>query len=122
VTANVQVSYRDNAGRIFVIGGENFDEFYANSVDLIGDTAARQLTEDFQLLVNPEAAPAVAAAGPVRANAAAPARAAAAPVPGAPTCEHGARTHRTGVGSKGPWSAWFCPQPKGAAQCEAIWG
>lgn len=38
-----------------------------------------------------------------------------------PSCSHGPRTARSGSGAKGPWRAWFCPQPKGAPQCEAIW-
>lgn len=41
-----------------------------------------------------------------------------------PTCVHGARIHRSGVGKNGkPWSAWFCPTPKGTAdQCDPEWG
>jgi hypothetical protein len=38
-----------------------------------------------------------------------------------PQCAHGPRTARSGSGAKGPWAAWFCPQPKGTAQCDAIW-
>lgn len=38
-------------------------------------------------------------------------------------CKHGNRTLRNGTGSNGrPWSAAFCPTPKGTAdQCEAVW-
>lgn len=40
----------------------------------------------------------------------------------APQCPHGTRVHRTGVGAKGPWSAYFCPTPKGTpGQCEPQW-
>lgn len=38
-----------------------------------------------------------------------------------PSCAHGARTARSGSSGKGPWKAWFCSQPKGAQQCDAIW-
>lgn len=31
---------------------------------------------------------------------------------GVPTCSHGTRVHRTGVGKNGPWTAWFCPTDK----------
>jgi hypothetical protein len=52
----------------------------------------------------------------------APAAPAASGVP-TPTCAHGQRTHRSGSSAKGPWSAWFCPTPKGTAdQCEPVWG
>lgn len=37
----------------------------------------------------------------------------------APTCPHGTRVFRTGVGQRGPWSAYFCPAPKGdPSQCK----
>lgn len=46
-----------------------------------------------------------------------------APVAQGPTCAHGARVHKTGVGAKGPWSAWMCPTPKGTPnQCPPAWG
>lgn len=55
----------------------------------------------------PAAAPAAVAPAP------------AAPAPGAHMCRHGAMTHRTGTSAKGPWTGYFCPQPKGAPdQCE----
>ncbi|WP_424217454.1 hypothetical protein ACN20G_30030 (plasmid) [Streptomyces sp. BI20] len=56
---------------------------------------------------------------------AAPAGGAMAGLPAAQTagksCQHGARTMRTGTNARGQWTAWFCPQPKGAPdQCKAI--
>lgn len=51
--------------------------------------------------------------------------AAAAPVAAVPTCIHGPRVKRTGVNSSNgrPWTAHFCPQPKGAPDaCEPVWG
>jgi len=70
--------------------------------------------------------PSVQAANPASAAAPEPAPAAAAPpaaaVGGGFTCEHGNRVHRTGQSAKGPWSAWFCPQPKGAPDaCKPVW-
>ncbi len=39
----------------------------------------------------------------------------------APTCQHGAMTHRTGTSARGDWTAYFCPTPKGTpGQCKAI--
>lgn len=40
----------------------------------------------------------------------------------APTCPHGTRQFRQGVGAKGPWSAYFCPTPKNTpGQCQPEW-
>ena len=39
----------------------------------------------------------------------------------APTCTHGNMTYRTGTSAKGPWRAWMCSAPKGAAdKCDPI--
>jgi hypothetical protein len=51
---------------------------------------------------------------------------AAAPAPAvpegqAPTCNHGNMTFRTGTSARGPWKAWMCAAPKGAAdKCDPI--
>lgn len=38
----------------------------------------------------------------------------------ATTCAHGQRVRRQGTSARGAWTAWFCPQPKGAPdQCKA---
>jgi hypothetical protein len=39
----------------------------------------------------------------------------------APTCKHGNMVHRTGTSARGPWRAWMCAAPKGAAdKCDPI--
>ena len=39
----------------------------------------------------------------------------------APTCKHGNMAFRNGTSARGPWKAWMCAAPKGAAdKCEAI--
>ena len=39
----------------------------------------------------------------------------------APTCKHGNMVHRTGTSARGPWRAWMCSAPKGAAdKCDPI--
>jgi hypothetical protein len=39
----------------------------------------------------------------------------------APTCKHGTMAFRNGTSARGPWKAWMCAAPKGAAdKCEAI--
>lgn len=77
--------------------------------------------------VQGDAAPAQAGWGaPAQAGPTAPAPSAPAPqapaAPG-PVCQHGARVFRSGTGKNGkPWSAWFCPTPKGTqGQCEPEW-
>lgn len=61
-------------------------------------------------------------------QAAAPAAAPAAPAPApaageAPTCIHGARVFKSGMGKNGKaWSAWFCPTKQGTpGQCGPEW-
>lgn len=121
---NIWVSYRHPDGRTFTIGGNTPDAFFDNAAGMLGDgQAAQRLAEDFQVLANPSVAPAVAAAAPLRTPSPAPAANTPPPAPGAPTCIHGARTFRSSKpGASKQWTAWFCPQPKGADQCEAIWG
>lgn len=125
MTANIQLSAKHPDGRIFVIGGDNFDEFFANAVAFFPAEQAERVVEEFQFLLDPSAAPAVEAAAPLRTGAPAAAPTAAASAPGAPMCDHGPRTFRTGKSAKGNWSAWFCAAPQStpkAQQCEPLWG
>lgn len=37
-------------------------------------------------------------------------------------CRHGQMVWKEGTSAKGPWKAWMCAAPKGAAdKCDAIW-
>lgn len=46
----------------------------------------------------------------------------AAPAVQAPTCPHGTRLFKRGVGAKGAWAAYFCPAPKGdPSACAPDW-
>ena len=39
----------------------------------------------------------------------------------APTCKHGTMVFRAGTSARGPWRAWMCSAPKGAAdKCDPI--
>jgi hypothetical protein len=39
-----------------------------------------------------------------------------------PTCPHGPRTFKSGVGAKGPWAAYFCAAAKGTpGACDPQW-
>ena len=44
------------------------------------------------------------------------------PTTGTPTCQHGQRTHKSGVSSKTgrPYSMWVCPLPQGPEQCKPV--
>lgn len=39
----------------------------------------------------------------------------------APVCAHGPRNPVSKVGAKGPWKAWMCNAPQGAAKCDPQW-
>lgn len=42
--------------------------------------------------------------------------------PPAPSCRHGQMTFRSGNKNGKPWTAYFCPTPKGTPdQCEPVW-
>lgn len=122
MTANFQISGKAADDRIFVIGGENYSEFAGNLQDIFGPQADRVL-EDFQFLVDPASAQAVATAAPLRDNGPAQPQQPAPPAPGAPTCDHGARKFVTSKpGAAKQWQAWMCPTAQGAAdKCQPVW-
>ena len=122
MTANFQISGKAPDGRIYVVGGDNYEEFSGNLLAIFGPEMADRVAEDFQFLVDPPSAPAVANAGSLRGDAPSPAQSSAgAPAPGAQTCNHGARVYKSGTSAKGQWAAWFCPAPTGPGQCKAVW-
>lgn len=124
MTANFQISGKADDGRIYVVGGENFAEFSGNLQDLFGPQAERVI-EDFQFLVDPPTAPAVANASNLRGGAPSPAPSSGGnPAPGAPTCEgHGQprefKSSKPGAAKQ--WSAWFCRVPKESGGCAPLW-
>lgn len=125
MTNKIQVSANDR-GRIFVIGGENPDEFYDNLAGTLGTVEkANRVLEDFQVIVDPSVAPAVAAAAPVRPGGyGGGAPAAAASAPGAPSCDHGPRQFKAAFTSKAGKempSSWQCQSRDRASQCKAQW-
>lgn len=123
MTANIQVSYRDQHGRIFVIGGSTPEEFELAVQGMLGNEKVGQVFDDFQLIADPPVAEAVANAASLRTGNG-PA-AAAASVPGAPLCDHGmprvykeAFTSRAGRAMP---SSWQCNNPDRNNQCKAKW-
>lgn len=110
-------SYSQGQKVSFFAGGDTPQEVLSHFGEVFGtatDQAIARLTE--VLATDPTAAAIgnLQAAGMVGNNTAAD--------PNAPLCNHGARTKVTGKSAKGPWSAWMCPQPKGAPdKCDPIW-
>lgn len=146
MTANVQISTKRPTGEIYVIGGENYDDFYTNMLALYGGSVehVNLIVGDMQESLMPTAQDATPAATnvvqvafpqaePVQQQAPAPAapvafrRPQGGPPPGqvAPVCEHGyAREWKTGGGGntgKKAWSAWFCPLRKEEGACAPQW-
>jgi hypothetical protein len=123
MTANIQVSYRDQHGRIFVIGGNDPDSFFDNLAGVFGTgDQAKRVFEDFQLIVDPPVAAAVNNAASLRTGSApAPAVASA---PGAPSCAHGPRKYKesfTSKAGKDMPSSWQCQSRDRNDQCKAQW-
>lgn len=129
MTANIQLSYRDQHGRIFVVGGDTPAEFEANVVGMLGgnDAAVQRVFEDFQILADPPVQQAVANAAPVRAGGftgGTPAPQAGPPAPGAPSCQHGPRAYKEAFTSKAGRampSSWQCQSRDRNDQCKAQW-
>jgi hypothetical protein len=124
MTNKIQVSANDR-GRIFVIGGENADEFFDNAAGVLRDgSKAERLIEDFQILIDPQVGQAVANAAPVRPGGGYSPAPAAASAPGAPSCDHGPRSFKgafTSKAGKEMPSSWQCQSRDRASQCKAVW-
>lgn len=139
MTANIQLSGKANNGIIFVVGGDTFDDFFANLVaTLDGDAGLADSTvkEAARLIVPAsaggdggsvqQAAANIAAAFPQATPApqAAPRQAPTGAPPGqqAPLCDHGyARVYKSGVSKAGkPYKMWSCPADR-SEQCEPQW-
>lgn len=135
MTANestlVQSNFKDFNGSLHNVYG-NDEASYDRGLSILEDRIARLTAMGQQF----QAAGAVAAVIPLAPTQPAPVQAtppatdwgtpAPTPAPSfqaatVPSCQHGPRTPRGGVGAKGPWKAWFCSAPKGAGQCDAMW-
>jgi hypothetical protein len=121
------VLYGDNpVDAVALIQGATSQNLYAEAV------AASQLLQGSYLAVQngtpaaaapPQGAPNYGAPAGVPPTASAPGPSATAPPADALFCPHGQRTKRSGTSARGPWTAHFCPLPKGnPSQCDAIWG
>ena len=120
-----QVSSKLVDGRIFVIGGDTYDDFKRNLESALGTVDAEGLLttmassivgapSDIQQAV---ANLAPLGVSPVESQTFTPSTA-----PVGRNCKHGPMTKRTGTGAKGPWKAFMCPSPKGTPdQCEPQW-
>jgi hypothetical protein len=131
-STKVQVNLKANDALINVYGVDSADlgaglEAVQDNIGAIADTdallkarfAAQPLsTAGYQTAAQQ---PAQTAAMPAAVPTGQPATAAG-PAGVAPSCVHGQRTYVSGNGAKGPWRAYMCPQPKGAAdKCSPDW-
>jgi hypothetical protein len=117
-----QVSSKLPDGRIFVIGGDTFENFAKNVGAIMGAVPAEELlsTMASSLEGSSAATAAPSAPTPTVPNGFSPAP--SAPASSGKVCKHGEMTKRTGSGPKGPWKAFMCPSPKGTPdQCEPVW-
>lgn len=120
-----QVSSKLPDGRIFVIGGDTFEEFKANLDSALGNVDAEGLltTMATSLVGAPTSIEAaVANLAPLGVTPAPAKTFTPSTAPVGRACKHGAMQARTGAGAKGPWKAYMCPSPKGTPdQCEPQW-
>jgi len=120
-----QVSSKLPDGRIFVIGGDTFDDFKRNLESALGNVDAEGLltTMAGSIVGAPTSiAQAVANLAPLGASPVEPQTFTPSTAPVGRSCKHGPMTKRTGTGSKGPWKAFMCPSPKGTPdQCDPQW-
>ena len=123
------------ADALRTIQGYSMDEYRAARDELIDDLAKD--LEAVQLAKAVSVAAPIAQGGPAVAETPfyappvteAPAWGDPTPTPSAaftqatvPSCQHGAKVAKSGVGAKGPWKAWMCPSPKGdPSQCTPQW-
>ena len=112
-----QVSSKLPDGRIFVIGGDTFENFAKNIGAVLGAVPAEELLSTMATSLEGTPTTSVSSTAPAGFT----------PVSSAPAstgkvCKHGEMSKRTGSGPKGPWKAFMCPSPKGTPdQCEPIW-
>lgn len=118
-----QVSSKLPDGRIFVIGGDTFENFSKNVGAIMGAVPAEELLATMASSLEGSSAASVAPTqtpAPTVPNGFSPAP--SAPASNGKVCKHGEMTKRTGSGPKGPWKAFMCPSPKGTPdQCEPVW-
>ena len=139
MAGNFQVSSKLNDGRIFVVAGENYNEFKTNLESLVGtvdtDVIMNIMTSSLlgSVIPSPTQTKAeyahedamnarIAAAFPGSTIVTpTPPGVANASTPSGRECVHGAMTKREGAGAKGPWKGFMCPTPKGTAdQCPPV--
>ena len=128
MAGNFQVSSKLNDGRIFVVAGENYNEFKVNLGSLLGDIDAETMLTTMAASFVGQSIPAptqthtnvndaISAAFP-GSSIVNPTPPGVASSPAGRECKHGFMTKREGSGAKGPWKAYMCPSPKGTPdQC-----
>lgn len=118
------------ADALRTIQGYSMDEYRAARDELIDDLAkdleavqlAKAIGNAAPLGQGAPVVEAAATAAPASGWGEAPAPSAAFTQATVPSCQHGARTAKSGSSAKGPWKGWMCPAPKGdPTQCQPQW-
>ena len=124
----IQVSGKATNGIIFLVGGDDYDSFYANLLTVNGgDAGATDATlAKLRDLVNVNGQPAVTGQQAVQnVQNAFPQAQPAPPAPHgqqAPSCAHGVREWKAGTSKAGKaYKMWSCPSQDRSTQCEPVW-
>ena len=131
MTANIQISGKAANGIIFVVGGDDYDSFYANLTSVLQSQQAADATVAAAraLIVPPTATQSsppqtIEQAQQVVQNAFPQAQPAPAAPHGqqAPSCAHGVREWKAGTSKAGKaYKMWSCPSQDRSTQCEPVW-
>ena len=120
----LQVSYKTPSGDMINIRANTADELSV-LIEGIGDyshqiAAVAKLVQGAYTLHPLATSPSTPGTTPSTSSAPTPEPTASATV--APTCQHGARKHKSGVSAKTgrPYSMWVCPLPQGPEQCKPV--
>lgn len=106
-------------GATLFIGGADWEHFVENTIGLFGSEIADQIVRAWQDKAAEDLPGGVTQDQAVE-NVRNAGLAGNEPAHGENRrCAHGEMTYRTGRSTKGPWSGWFCPLPKGnPEQCK----
>ena len=106
MTNSFQISSKLNDGRIFVVGGDNFEEFNTNLESLLGMEQATNLIAvmEASLLNRNSTAEAVTV---INNTLNTPTQSTPNIAPVGKTCKNGEMVKRTGTGAKGQWKAFM---------------
>lgn len=121
----VSVTVKTQAGSLVTLRAESPSEFVDLILAATNEALFGPAVQDFENLVRGtqsiEAAAVANTGGTVVNFAPVAPPAQAATVAGQRNCAHGVMTYREGMGAKGPWKGYFCPERDKNQQCKPQW-